>query len=640
MAGVSAWAADAYKTKNVIVVVMDGVRYMETFGDPARSLIPRLAALEKEGTLFTNFRIAGPGVSVTRQGHSTISTGTWQTVALGGARMTMPTFFEYARNELGWKESDCWAVFGKGMYSYARYSSFPTYGERYKPSFVIGIGEGKIENDDQVLDRIFQAMDKDKPKLIFANFGVTDHLAHVAPFEDYQNAIRHCDEMFGKLWDKVQSTPGYKDATTVFFTNDHGRHTDRPQMDHNGFQSHGDQCDGCRHIMLLAVGPDVKKGAVVDREVQQIDLCPTVGELLGFQTPLSDGSVVTDFLVNPLGLNTKTAKTPEAKEGVRLAELSKRDLVKTIADANLKRDITSVKPSVGAEMLMRGMLQAAGVTKDARYREYVQSWLAKNESAIATDPSVARVALELAAQDACSKADLDKAIQLAHKLAQTGSPANADAVALVARAAAMGNDQKLKDALKPMLGLVGKTEQQMLTEWRARKLNPPPMACDVPAEVKNTATMDDALRLAAISDACAASPDDRIVRLACNIQEMACAQGRPELGSNWTDPVQSALTLASLYEAADLKPKIQWVKPRPKPANGKKKPAPPRWTNPLQADYKDSVHWQTMLLRYQVDENGHFAKGDAMSDGAALMLFCTARVKPLGGARLRTQVKS
>jgi predicted AlkP superfamily pyrophosphatase or phosphodiesterase len=75
-------AKPQYKTRNVMVVVMDGVRYSETFGEPNRASIPNLAALEKDGTLYTNYRIAGPGVSVTRQGHSTISTGTWQTVAL------------------------------------------------------------------------------------------------------------------------------------------------------------------------------------------------------------------------------------------------------------------------------------------------------------------------------------------------------------------------------------------------------------------------------------------------------------------------------------------------------------------------------------------------------------------------------
>jgi len=444
-------AQPGYKSANVIVAVMDGVRYSETFGEPNRALIPNLAALGKEGTLFTNCRIAGPGVSVTRQGHSTISTGTWQTVALAGARMTMPTFFEYARSEFGWKESDCWVVFGKGLYSYARYSSFPTYGEKYKPSFVIGIGENKLEQDTAVLDQVIQAMDKDKPKLMFVNFGYTDHIAHVGTWEEHQESIRHCDELFGKLWQKVQSTPGYKDTTTVFFTNDHGRHDDKTNMPHNGFSAHGDQCNGCRHIMLLAIGPDTKRGAVVDREVQEIDICPTVGELLGFQTPLSDGKVVADCLTEPLGLNKKTAKTPEAREGERLKRLSERDMVKVIADANLARDPASIDAPMAAAFLMRGMLTATDVTGDARYRQYVQSWLDKQIDQVAKQPYVARIALEVASRDGSQPAYLSTVKDYAAKLAQEDNPGDAEAaaarVALLAKASAVFQDQMLKDAV-------------------------------------------------------------------------------------------------------------------------------------------------------------------------------------------------
>jgi hypothetical protein len=74
---------------------MDGVRYSETFGHPKQELIPKVAKLEKEGTLFS--QCFNTGVTITRQGHSTIATGTWQDVPLGGPRQTMPAVGEYAR---------------------------------------------------------------------------------------------------------------------------------------------------------------------------------------------------------------------------------------------------------------------------------------------------------------------------------------------------------------------------------------------------------------------------------------------------------------------------------------------------------------------------------------------------------------
>ncbi len=630
-------AETGYKSTNVIVAVMDGVRYSETFGDPNRALIPNLAALARDGTLFTNYRITGPGISVTRQGHSTISTGTWQAVANGGARMTMPTFFEYARNELGWKESDCLAVFGKGLYSYARYSSFPTYSEKYKPAFVINVGENKMEDDDAVLARVFEALDNDKPKLIFINFGVTDHIGHVGTFEEFQAAIRHCDEMFGKLWEKVQSTPGYKDTTTVLYTNDHGRHNDKPNQPHGGFAGHGDQCEGCRHIMLLALGPDTKRGAVVDREVQEIDICPTVGELLGFQTPLSEGSVIADCLASPLGLNKKMATTPEAREGERLMRLSRRDLVKTVADANLSRDPQTIDAPMAVSFLMRGMLMASDVTGDARYRQYVLSWLDKHADQVGKQPYVARIALEVAARDNDQAAYLDKAKAYATKSAQADSPGDAEAamarVSLLAKAAEVFGDQTLKDATLMALNLAGKSENELIQGWRASNVRMTPMACDVPKPAESSATMMDTLALCSFTDAAAAMPEDRLARLGCDLMVSRCSQGRPEIGANWKDPVQSATALAAVIQADGLKPKMKYVEPKP---DAKGKPTLPRWATPMEF-YKDTIRWQTVALSYEVDEKGHFAKGDAMSDGAALMLFCAARARGIKTSPLQTQ---
>lgn len=642
-----------YKTKNVIVAVMDGVRWAETFGDPNRALIPNLAAMEKDGTLCTNVRIAGPGISVTRQGHSTISTGTWQTVALAGARMTMPTFFEYARNELGWKQTDCYAIFGKGMYAYADFSSMPGYGADYRPWFIKGIGEAEMKNDDTVLETVTGAMDKDKPHLIFINFGYTDHIAHVGTYDQHKEAIRHCDEVFGKLWKKVQSTPGYKDETTVFFVNDHGRHDDRPNEPANGVQSHGDQCNGCRHIMWLAVGPDVKRGVKIDKELLQIDICPTVGELLGFQTTFSEGNVISDMLTNPLGINTKAAKTAQAKAGVALQALAKRDLIKTIADANLDRDLDALKPSVETEILMRGMLDAAVPNNDAAH-QFVVKWVAKNAAAAATDPHVARVMLELGQLQANADpvVDLEKIHQCATRLAEGGVTGDEltklTSIAFMARTGALIGDQKLKDAAKKALGIDGKTEEQIVSEWRKLRVPTTPMACDLVPPFTDVTKMADAMRLLALSDAAAAMPANRVVRLACSLQACTCSQGRPELGANWSDPAMSAVILAALVSANELKPKIDWTVSGPakaqmaataRPANAAKnakKPQPPRWSTPMKVFYFDSVPWQVVGLRYKVDAKGHFASGDSMSDGAALLMLCAVRGQSLGEQKIKS----
>ena len=82
-----------------------------------------------------------------------------------------------------------------------------------------------------------------------------DHAGHSGNWGDYTTAIQKADSIVGLLWDKIQTDPFYQNSTTMFVTNDHGRHDDQ----HGGFTGHGDGCDGCRHIQFLALGPAIKK---------------------------------------------------------------------------------------------------------------------------------------------------------------------------------------------------------------------------------------------------------------------------------------------------------------------------------------------------------------------------------------------
>jgi hypothetical protein len=41
-------------------------------------------------------------------------------------------------------------------------------------------------------------------------------------------------------------------------------------------------------------------------------------------------------------------------------------------------------------------------------------------------------------------------------------------------------------------------------------------------------------------------------------------------------------------------------------------------------------------LKYKVDAKGHFAAGDPMSDGAALMMLCAVRGQSLGEQKIKS----
>jgi hypothetical protein len=92
------------------------------------------------------------------------------------------------------------------------------------------------------------------------------------------------------LWNVIQSDSILRNNTTLIVTNDHGRHT-------YDFSNHGDGCEGCRHIMLLIVGPDTPSDAVDCSPHTQVDIAPTIGALIGFQTPNSTGMIIQSAFV-------------------------------------------------------------------------------------------------------------------------------------------------------------------------------------------------------------------------------------------------------------------------------------------------------------------------------------------------------
>jgi hypothetical protein len=191
-------------------------------------------------------------------------------------------------------------------------------------------------------------------------------------------------------------------------------------------------------------------------------------------------------------------------------------------------------------------------------------------------------------------------------------------------------------ATKASLGLEGRTEQELITEWQKLGLRPAPMACEgmpkPPGKVEQP-TVADCLRFLALLDAAAATPEDRVVRLALDLQQSACARGLAEIGGVWDDPTVSALNLYGALRARTIrraKP-IQWVAEPAQPAKAKgpgRRPAGPLWANPEQF-YSGCFPYSYDLLKFKVDEKGHYGDGSPMADGAALLLFAEAKGVPM-----------
>jgi hypothetical protein len=262
----------------VIIVVLDGVRYNESFGADSTYIRNTWTKLKPTGTIFTNYW--NDGKTVTIPGHATIETGTWQTIDNFGFEWpTMPTIFEYYRKSKGSAESENVVAIGKRKLKVLTYSTHPEYGPHYKASLSISDG------DRAVMDSVLFHMNTDHPRLILINLPDIDMAAHNNGWKTYTTAIPRADSLVYVLWQNIQSNSSYKGNTTLIVTNDHGRHDNA----HGGFKDHGCGCEGCRHIMLLMTGRNIPSGVVDTLKAEQVDIAPTVGELLGFPTPFAIG---------------------------------------------------------------------------------------------------------------------------------------------------------------------------------------------------------------------------------------------------------------------------------------------------------------------------------------------------------------
>lgn len=274
------WYLGAVCGQHVVIVVIDGARYSETFGSGAK-YIPRMwNDLRKEGAIYTSFW--NDGMTKTCPGHASILTGVWQTIPNDGSvRPSAPTLFERLRKQRPSDEHSCYVVSGKPKLDCLTYSTAADYGTDYGASFVCD----KKGTDTGTYRQLEAIMDRFHPSLVMVNLPRVDLSGHAGRWDDYVSAIRGADSLVEVLWLKIQSDSIYANTTTLFVTNDHGRH----DPEHGGFKDHGDTCDGCRHIMLFALGPNIQPNASFDERCTQIDIAPTIAGILGIAFPPGRG---------------------------------------------------------------------------------------------------------------------------------------------------------------------------------------------------------------------------------------------------------------------------------------------------------------------------------------------------------------
>lgn len=288
----------AYSTERVVLVIIDGMRYSEGLGDPSFENVPRMGALAAEGTLVSDFQ--NDGNTYTSRAIPAIWCGAWTDINTfsdpscdGSTNNTteLPTIFEYYRKHLERPVEDC--IYTLKALCPWKASLDPDYGMDYWPTYhAVGY------TDEDVWHETEQVISNLAPRFLLMYLADVDSRGHSGDWNEYLHAISNADSLVGELWTTLQADTAYAGKTTMLVTNDHGRH------DYD-FQGHGDGCSGCRHIQLLAIGPDIHAGMVSDLPRTIPDIAPTIGELLGFATEAATGTPMLELLDETAGVESK-----------------------------------------------------------------------------------------------------------------------------------------------------------------------------------------------------------------------------------------------------------------------------------------------------------------------------------------------
>lgn len=287
--------AQSYKTEYVVVLIIDGPRFTETFGDTTCGNIPYLCdSLAPLGVLYTNFRTNTPRTT-TNAGHTAITTGVNQRISNDGKQLPkFPSMFQYYMKEKNVDKNELWVLSSKGKLSILGNTKNKKWRDVYVPHVYCGKNGNGAEyvGDAATFQQVTKVISLFQPKLMLVNLLAPDVWAHGNDWARYIQAIKESDRYAWELWKMIQSNPEMKDKTTLFITNDHGRNEDGYK---DGFVSHGANTLSNRHIFLLAIGPDFQQNIRLERERELIDIPTTVAKLLGFAMPTAKGCVLEEL---------------------------------------------------------------------------------------------------------------------------------------------------------------------------------------------------------------------------------------------------------------------------------------------------------------------------------------------------------
>ena len=330
--------AHPLKTRNVVLIVSDGLRWQEIFtgadptlmdgehggiwadpkelkrefwrddvSDRRKALFPFLwGVVAKQGQILGNqtkgsmARVTN-GMAFSYPGYNEMLTGHPDPKIDSNEFGTNPnlTVFEWL-NKM--------PEFHGKVAVYGTWNVFKDIFNEKRSSLVMQAGwdlpeKGKLTPRQQLLNKLYQTTTRfdaddvfdsflqvplleyvkaDHPRVLFVGYGETDNWAHQGRYDLVLESAHGFDRFVQQLWEEMQSMPEYRDQTTFIVTTDHGRGSGLVD-----WKEHGVDQKGSENIWIAIMGPDTP--ARGEREnsgtVTQAQIAATVAAFLGQDFP-------------------------------------------------------------------------------------------------------------------------------------------------------------------------------------------------------------------------------------------------------------------------------------------------------------------------------------------------------------------
>ncbi|MDB4969683.1 MAG: uncharacterized protein JWN44_5372 [Myxococcales bacterium] len=318
------------RTRNVVIVTIDGVRWQEIFGgiDVARARNAGMSACDVvEGAELTpnlHRHFAGGGVVIGAPGYGEMIASGPNFVSLPGYEeiftgrassctsnscdhIAETTLVDELREELQLSVEQIavitsWPTIERAAAAddHAITMSVGRHGGATRDLLRVTARASRILDDGgdadaypgwlgYRADRYTAALALDyivarRPRFMFIGLGDTDEYAHRRNYAGYVSALRAADEVVGELMDRLATLGEYGRETTVIVTTDHGRAAN--------FASHGGDAPESRRVWLFAAGGAVPALGFADgsRVTRLADIAPTVRRWMGLHADSAGGA--------------------------------------------------------------------------------------------------------------------------------------------------------------------------------------------------------------------------------------------------------------------------------------------------------------------------------------------------------------